>query len=124
VKPFAIGELTARLRALLRRQERMPGLLSVGDLQLDPMAVRARCKGRPLPLSLKEFSLLRVLANRPGTVVPRAELLAEVWGPPTLYEATIVDQYVSYVRKKLSAAKASVVLTTVRGVGYRLDEVG
>jgi two-component system OmpR family response regulator len=122
-KPFAAVELAARVRALLRRQQRMPGLVSVGNLQLDPVAVRARCEGRPLALSVKEFSLLRVLATRAGTDVPRTVLLEEVWGPPELFEASLVDQYVSYVRKKLSAGAASVEITTVRGVGYRLDEV-
>jgi two-component system OmpR family response regulator len=123
-KPFAAVELTARLRALLRRQRRMPGLISVGNLQLDPVALRARTGGRALALSVKEFSLLRVLTTRAGTVVPRSELLAEVWGPPTLFDAAVVDQYVSYLRKKLGNATTAVAITTVRGVGYRLDEVG
>jgi DNA-binding response OmpR family regulator len=122
-KPFAPAELVARLRALLRRQQRMPGIVSVGNLQLDPVAVRARCDGRVLALSVKEFSLLRVLAGRAGDVVPREDLLTEVWGPPNLFEASLVDQYVSYVRKKLGACGASVAIGTVRGVGYRLDEV-
>jgi DNA-binding response OmpR family regulator len=122
VKPFEAAELRARLRALLRRQQRMPGLLSVGNLQLDPVALRARCGGRPLALSVKEFSLLRVLAGSAGAAVPRLELLAEVWGPPDLFAPSAVDQYVSYLRKKLSAAEASVLISTVRGVGYRLDE--
>ena len=100
----------------------MPGLVSVGNLQLDPVAVRARCDGRPVALSVKEFSLLRVLATRAGSDVPRAVLLEEVWGPPELFEASLVDQYVSYVRKKLASCGASVEITTVRGVGYRLDE--
>jgi len=121
-KPFEAAELAARVRALLRRQQRMPGLVSVGNLQLDPVAVRARCDGKPIALSVKEFSLLRVLATRAGSDVTRAVLLEEVWGPPALFEASLVDQYVSYVRKKLAACGASVEITTVRGVGYRLDE--
>ena len=121
-KPFEAAELAARVRALLRRQQRMPGLVSVGNLQLDPVAVRARCDGRPIALSVKEFSLLRVLATRAGSDVTRAVLLEEVWGPPELFETSLVDQYVSYVRKKLTACGASVEITTVRGVGYRLDE--
>jgi DNA-binding response OmpR family regulator len=121
-KPFAAAELTARVRALLRRQRRMPGLVTVGNLLLDPVALRARCDGRPVALSLKEFSLLRVLATRAGEVVPRAELLAEVWGPPTLFDPSVVDQYVSYLRKKLGVRAAGVEITTIRGVGYRLDE--
>ena len=56
--------------------------------------------------------------------MPRPELLAEVWGPPDLYAPSVVDQYVSYLRKKLDAAGASVRIRTVRGVGYRLDQPG
>ena len=123
-KPFEELELRARVRALVRRQQRMPGIVSVSDLQLDPVALRARCGGRPLALSVKEFSVLRVLASNAGEVVPRRDLLAEVWGPPELFEPSVVDQYVSYVRKKLRACGTSVEIGTVRGVGYRLDVAG
>ena len=123
-KPFEEAELRARLRALLRRQQRMPSILSVGDLQLEPLAVRARCGGHPLALSVKEFSLLRVLASTPGAVVTRDTLLAEVWGSADLFDPSVVDQYVSYVRKKLGACGTSAVISTVRGIGYRLDSGG
>ncbi|HEV7623189.1 MAG TPA: response regulator transcription factor [Amnibacterium sp.] len=120
-KPFEAVELRARLRALLRRQQRMPAVLTVGDLQIDPLAARARCRDRPLALSMKEFALLRTLAADAGSVVARSALLAEVWGPPELFDPSVVDQYVSYVRKKLAASGTTAVISTVRGVGYRLD---
>src|ERR1700712_832311 len=72
-KPFEVEELRARVRALLRRHQRAPSTLAVGDLRLDIAALRARCDGRVLALSVKEFSLLRSLAKRVGTTVPRAE---------------------------------------------------
>jgi len=123
-KPFEVEELRARVRALLRRQQRSPSELQVGDLQLDAGALRARCAGRTLALSVKEFSLLRALAQRAGTTVPRTELLADVWGSAEQYGSAVVDQYVSHLRKKLASGGSAVTVATVRGVGYRLDAGG
>lgn len=122
-KPFSLAELHARLRAQLRRQT-TPGpspLLEAGDLQLDTNAVRARVGGRIVSFSLKEFSLLRFLLQSAPEIASRADILTEVWGSAEHFDPTIVDQYVSYVRKKLSAAGSVVVIATVRGVGYRAD---
>lgn len=124
VKPFALEELAARIRALLRRSAAAGGRLEVGDLVLDPPAVRATVAGRTVPLSVKEFGLLRSLATRAGDVVDRRTLLTEVWGDPDRFDGAIVDQYVSYVRKKLAAATARVRIETVRNVGYRLRADG
>ncbi len=121
-KPFAFAELSARLRAHLRRGASVaPTVLRVGNLALDTVSVRARIEGRPVALSVKEFSLLRMLASRAETVVTRVEILDEVWGSAEHFEPTIVDQYVSYLRKKLESGDAGVHVTTVRGVGYQLD---
>jgi len=123
-KPFAIAELNARLRAHLRR--RTAGTATVvqaGRVRLDTVTVRATVGGRDLPLSVKEFSLLRFLAQGSPETRSRAEVLREVWGSAEHFDPTIVDQYVSYVRKKLQATGADVVIRTVRGVGYALDVV-
>jgi DNA-binding response OmpR family regulator len=120
-KPFEVEELRARVRALLRRQQRSPSVLQVGDLELDAAALRARRADRTLALSVKEFSLLRALAQRVGTTVSRTELLEEVWGSAEHYAAPVVDQYVSHLRKKLAAGGSIVTVSTVRGIGYRLD---
>ncbi|MCU1530290.1 MAG: two-component system response regulator [Frondihabitans sp.] len=123
-KPFSLAELHARIRAQLRRQASpvaSPALVEAGDLQLDTTSVRARVAGHVVAFSVKEFSLLRfLLQSSPGTV-SRAEILTEVWGSPEHFDPTIVDQYVSYVRKKLSAAESIVSIATVRGIGYRAD---
>jgi two-component system, OmpR family, response regulator len=123
-KPFSLAELSARLRAQLRRQNAgraTPALLEAGDVQLDTAAVRARIGGRVVAMSIKEFSLLGYLVQAAPEVRSRGEILAAVWGAPELFDPTIVDQYVSYVRRKLASAGSTVAIATVRGVGYRLD---
>ena len=121
-KPFAIAELNARIRAHLRR--RAAGgttVVEVGAVRLDTVTVRASVHGRDLPLSVKEFSLLRFLMQGAPDARTRTEVLDEVWGSAEHFDPTIVDQYVSYVRKKLQASDADVAIRTVRGVGYALE---
>ncbi|MBF4604029.1 MULTISPECIES: response regulator transcription factor [Curtobacterium] len=123
-KPFAIAELNARIRAHLRR--RAAGgttVVEAGAVRLDIVAVRASVRGRDLPLSVKEFSLLRFLMQGAPDTRTRTEVLEEVWGSAEHFDPTIVDQYVSYVRKKLQASDADVAIRTVRGVGYALEVV-
>lgn len=123
-KPFAIAELNARLRAHLRRRAAGSAtVVEAGTVRLDTVAVRAAVKGRDLPLSVKEFSLLRFLVQGSPAPRTRAEVLEEVWGSAEHFDPTIVDQYVSYIRKKLQAADADIAIRTVRGVGYALEVV-
>lgn len=125
-KPFAIAELNARIRAHLRRRSASASgnatIVEAGTVHLDTVAVRATVRGRSLPLSVKEFSLLRYLAQGSPEPRSRAEVLQEVWGSMH-FDPTIVDQYVSYVRKKLAASDADVAIRTVRGVGYALEVI-
>ncbi|WP_248703350.1 response regulator transcription factor [Curtobacterium sp. MWU13-2055] len=123
-KPFAIAELNARIRAHLRRRA-AGGTTTVeaGAVRLDTVAVRASVRGRDMPLSVKEFSLLRFLMQGAPDPRTRTEVLEEVWGSAEHFDPTIVDQYVSYVRKKLQASGADVAIRTVRGVGYALEVV-
>ncbi len=120
-KPFAIAELNARIRAHLRRRAAGATVLEAADVRLDVVTVRASVRGRDLPLSVKEFSLLRYLIQGSPEARSRREVLDEVWGSADHFDPTIVDQYVSYVRKKLLAAGAGVRIRTVRGVGYALE---
>ncbi|ROR33430.1 two-component system OmpR family response regulator [Curtobacterium sp. JUb34] len=123
-KPFAIAELNARIRAHLRRRAAGTStVVEAGAVRLDLVAVRASVHGRDLPLSVKEFSLLRFLMQGAPDTRTRTEVLEEVWGSAEHFDPTIVDQYVSYVRKKLQASDADVVIRTVRGVGYALEVV-
>ncbi|PPG28162.1 response regulator transcription factor [Rathayibacter sp. AY2B9] len=120
-KPFHFEELSARLRAMIRREHltnRAP--VMIGNLRMDPYAHSATIDGAVLPLSPKEFGVLRALAARAGDFVPREEILLEVWGSADFVDHNIAEQYVSYLRRKLAAGGASVEILTRRGAGYRL----
>ena|SRR2546423_743425 len=117
-KPFAFGELLARLRALIRRgPSRRPPQLTVGDLVVDPARHAVTCAGEPVELTAREFSVLEYLARRPGELVTRAELLDHVWDANYEGSTNIVDVYVGYVRRKLGRPR----IRTVRGAGFILD---
>jgi two-component system, OmpR family, response regulator len=120
-KPFAFAELSARIRALVRRDAAVPKpVITAGRLLLDIQTVRATLDGRIIPLSTKEFSLLRMLASRNGETATRPEILQEVWGTTRHIDPTIVDQYVRYLRKKLQPINSGIEIETVRGTGYSL----
>ncbi len=121
VKPFSVRELSARVRAVSRRRRVEPSLAS-GRVVVDRSRRRASCDGRPVDLTAKEFDLLAVLAEEPGRVVPRQELLSRVWDPVWHGSGKTLDVHVSSLRRKLGDAD---LVETVRGVGYRLvDEAG
>ncbi len=122
VKPFAFGELLARLRALLRRgpAERAPEIV-VGNVRIDPAAHSVTRAGVRVDLSPREFSLLEYLARRPGEVVRRSEILDHVWDYDYDGMSNIVDVYVGYLRRKLEKPFHSPVIRAVRGVGYILE---
>lgn len=123
VKPFSVEQLEARVRAVLRRgaAEERAGALRVGDLEIDPVAREARLESEVLQLSPKEFDLLLYLAERPGEVVSKRQLLAEVWRQPYGGSEKTVDVHVSWLRKKLGETGAeSRYLQTVPRVGIKL----
>ena len=121
----SVDQLEARVRAVLRRvgHDGRPGPLVVGELTIDATAREAFLNGEPLELSPKEFDLLRFLAERPGHVVSKRELLAEVWRQPYGGSEKTVDVHLSWLRKKLGETAAdSKYLHTVFGVGVKLVE--
>lgn len=123
VKPFSVDQLEARVRAVLRRSgsEGRQGPLMVGGLAIDVAAREARLNGEPIDLSPKEFDVLRFLAERPGEVISKRELLAEVWRQPYGGSEKTVDVHISWLRKKLGESAAdSRYLQTVFGVGVKL----
>ncbi|AOW91740.1 DNA-binding response regulator [Rhodococcus sp. WMMA185] len=124
-KPFELGELAARLRALLRRAPRTPtpaGTVTVGALEVDVPGRRVHVGGERVELTKREFDLLAVLAENVGIVLSRVQLLELVWGYDFDADTNVVDVFVTYVRKKLEAAGMPRVLHTVRGVGFVLRE--
>jgi two-component system KDP operon response regulator KdpE len=123
-KPFAIGELLARLRAALRRAG-PPGapVLEVGPIRVDLEAHTVAVDGRPVHLTPHEFSILRLLAQHPGKLLTHRAILREVWGPAYGEESNYLHVYVSQLRRKLEpdAARPRYLLTEP-GAGYRLVE--
>jgi two-component system OmpR family response regulator len=121
VKPFSLLELAARLRALVRRDDRArPVLLTEGDLKLDPASKRAWRGSTELQLSPKEFSLLELFLRHPDTVLTRSQILDAAWDFAYDGTSNVVDQYVTYLRKKIDVPFGRHDLETVRGMGYRL----
>jgi len=124
IKPFELPVLIARLRAVLRRGTAPdePQTRTVGDLEIDESAFQARRAGHELALTATEFRLLAELARRPGQVFTRELLLEQVWGYDFLGDSRLVDVAVQRLRAKLDVATGlPPLITTVRGVGYRLE---
>ncbi len=121
LKPFALTELVARLRALLRRGPPPAGAeLTIGPLVVDPSARAVTVAGRPVELTRREFDLLEVLARNARVVLSRERLLDLVWGYDFAVDTNVVDVFVSQVRRKLEAEGEPRMIRTVRGVGFVL----
>ena len=125
VKPFSLLELAARLRALARRDDRArPATLHARDLRLDPASKRAWRGGTELQLSPKEFALLELFLQHPGVVLTRSQILDAAWDFAYDGTSNVVDQYVTYLRRKIDVPFGRHDLETVRGMGYRLRAEG
>jgi two-component system, OmpR family, response regulator MprA len=123
VKPFALDELRARLRALLRRAGGGDGhVLAFGDLIMDALAYEVHRGDRRLELTRTEFELLRLFLEHPRQVLTRSQVLERVWGYDFGPSSNSLEVYVGYLRRKLEAAGEPRILQTVRGVGYGLRE--
>ncbi len=125
VKPFSAETLNARIRAVLRRSAtpEADSALVVGGLFVDPRTRTVTLDGVPLELTPKEFELLAYLAARPGQVIPKRELLTEVWRQPYGGADKTVDVHLSWLRRKLGeSAQAPRYVVSVRGVGVKLVE--
>jgi two-component system response regulator MprA len=124
VKPFALEELLARVRALLRRsgvaEDDRP--LHFADLELDPRAHTARRGGDEIELTRTEFALLELFMRNPRQVLTRSVIFERVWGYDFGYASNSLDVYVGYLRRKTEAGGRPRLIQTVRGVGYALRE--
>ena len=122
VKPFALEEVLARLRALERRAPDFRAtVITVADLQVDPSTRSAIRAGTPIPLTTTEYALLEFLARHAGSVLGRAEISAHVWDENYDPLSNVIDVYVARLRKKVDLPGLVPLLHTVRGAGYALD---
>jgi two-component system, OmpR family, response regulator MprA len=122
VKPFALKELKARLRALLRRTAPEDDALRFADLVLDPVAYEVQRGGRRIELSRTEFHLLALFMEHPRQVLTRSQIFERVWGYDFGTGSNALGVYVGYLRRKTEAGGEPRLLHTVRGVGYVLRE--
>ena len=120
-KPFIFAELAARLRALRRRDAIGAARIDIGRLRIDLTRHEIACGDKELRLSRTEFDLLRLLAENMGRVLPRSEMLESLWGSAAHIDANILDQYISYVRKKLEEVGAPLRIVNSRGIGFQLS---
>jgi two-component system response regulator MprA len=124
-KPFALAELLARVRALLRRSgngEEASDTLRFADLELDPGTREVRRAGRPIELTRTEFSLLELFLRNPRQVLTRSIIFERVWGYDFGPSSNSLDVYIGYLRRKSEDGGAARLIHTVRGVGYALRE--
>jgi two-component system response regulator MprA len=123
VKPFALEELLARVRALLRRgTPTVDGMLRFADLELDPSAREVRRDGDPIELTRTEFNLLELFMTNPRQVLTRSIIFERVWGYDFGFASNSLDVYIGYLRRKTEAGDKARLIQTVRGVGYALRE--
>jgi two-component system, OmpR family, response regulator MprA len=122
-KPFALEELLARLRALLRRTSPDGAdMLRFADLELDPGTREVKRGGEPIELTRTEFSLLELFLRNPRQVLTRSIIFERVWGYDFGFSSNSLDVYIGYLRRKTEAGGKPRVIHTVRGVGYALKE--
>ncbi len=120
-KPFAPEELTARIRALTRRQgEVVLEEMVFEDLTLELSNCDLKCGTKHIHLSFKEFEVMKLLLAAPNTIVPKEQMIVKVWGAESDAEDNNVEAYISFLRKKLFYLGSRVTIVTIRKVGYRL----
>jgi two-component system, OmpR family, response regulator MprA len=123
VKPFALAELLARVRALLRRSaDEAVDVLRFGDLELDPATREVRRDGDPIELTRTEFALLELFMLNPRQVLTRSIIFERVWGYDFGFGSNSLDVYIGYLRRKTEAGGKTRLIHTIRGVGYALRE--
>lgn len=125
VKPYALGELVARIRALLRRPaDALPPVLHLGDLALDTGNRSARRGPREIPLTAKEYAVLEVLMRHPGQVLTREHISQHAWDDNYDPLSNVIDVYIGRLRRKIDLPGEPPMLETMRGAGYRLAAPG
>lgn len=121
-KPFHTDELLARLRALGRRNTELinDGVLTYGDIKLNPHTLQLKCGSKEIALTLKESQLLELLIKRKGMLVSKENIIEKLWGYDTDAEDNRVEIHISLLRKKMAQLNCGVYIHTIRGAGYVL----
>lgn len=123
IKPFAFGELIARIRALLRREKTVKSTkLKIGNLTLNPATHEVYRDGKEIQLSSKEYRLLDYMMRRPGHVCTRTMIGEHIWGYNFTDDSNVIDVYISYLRKKIDKGFNGRLIHTVRDVGYKVQD--
>ena len=123
-KPFSMGELLARIRAITRRKsEFSPNILTSGNLSLNRETFELSAGDTSLRLGNKEFQMMEMLMSNPGRLISTEQFMERIWGYETDAEINVVWVYISYLRKKLTTLGANLEIKAVRGVGYTLEEM-
>lgn len=121
-KPFAVDELLARVRALLRRpQQQQSNILKAKSIKIDTINRTASLRNKPLELTVKEFALLEYLMRSAGRVVSKEQIIAHVWNFDADILPNTVEVYIKYLRNKIDKAGGPSIIKTVRGVGYTIE---
>ncbi|RFP08138.1 MULTISPECIES: response regulator transcription factor [unclassified Duganella] len=121
-KPFALPELEARIRALLRRSAPNESQLTFCDIVFEPVSKQASVRGRELALTAAEASVLGLLMRRPRRVVSKSQFLDDIYDHAEEKNSAMIEVFVSRLRRKLADAQSQVHIRALRGLGYRLDE--
>jgi two-component system, OmpR family, response regulator ArlR len=122
-KPFAMGELLARVRAMSRRKsEFTPNILEIGNIRLNKETYELSNEISSLRLANKEFQMLEMLMTNPKRLISTEQFMERIWGYDAETEMNVVWVYISYLRKKLNSLDATIKINAVRGVGYSLEE--
>lgn len=123
IKPFAFGELIARVRALLRREKTVKSTkLKVHDLELDPATHEVFRGDKEVTLSSKEYRLLDYMMRRPGQICTRTMIGEHIWGYNFTDDSNIIDVYISYLRRKIDKGFRNKLIHTIRDVGYKIQD--
>lgn len=123
-KPFATEELLARLRSVTRRKGSVinDNVLTYGDIRLNIETYDLDVNSESIRLTLKEFEIIKYFMERPKCVVSKDDLITKLWGFDSEVEYNNIEVYISFIRKKLAYLNSKVIIITIRGVGYRMEE--
>lgn len=122
-KPFSVGELLARIRAMNRRKgEYLGEILSFRDLSLNKSTYALVCSNQSIKLSTKEYQIMEILLSNPKQIIPKELFVEKIWGYECEPEYNSIEVYISFIRKKMNLINTTVKIATFRGVGYFLEE--